>query len=269
MKLCINHSTLAQADVDVFLDAAASAGFEGVELRIEKLRPYMATNHSLEQVRGLLKDHELTSVCLNSFEDFSHVPSADFEFSLLRAREFSRICRDTDCDLFVACPSPAPKNVSKNEALAVTADRLDRIAKIAANESVRVAFEFVYGRSASTLEDAITVLERTRSPSVGLVVDTFHFYVGQSVLTSLDRLPLDRLWVVHFNDAERGPLDQMTDQKRLLPGSGIIQLREFAERLKERSWNGWLSVEMFRPEYCTRDPYEFAKESMKALASFL
>ncbi len=269
MKPCINHATLIQTDVDVFLDAAASAGFKGVELRIEKLRPYLAANHSLEQVRQLLQDHGLKSVCFNSFEDFSHVPIADFETTLHRAREFLRICSDTDCDLFVLCPSPTPKDMSKDEALAVTADRIDRIAELAGDFSIRVGFEFVYGRSASTLGDAIKVLKGTRSPNVGLVVDTFHFHVGQSMMSSLENLPVDRLWAMHFNDAERGPLGQMTDQDRLLPGSGVIQLQEFARRLRERSWDGWLSVEMFRPEYWKRDPYKLANETMDALAPFL
>jgi len=269
MKPCLNHSTLAQADVETFLEASASAGFKGVELRIEKLRPYFALNNSWARLRELLHERQLESVCFNSFEDFGSVPVTDLEPVLQRAKEFSVICKNTDCNLFVACPSSTPREMTKEAALKVTADRLERIAKVAAESSLKVGFEFVYGRSAAKLEDAIKVVSTVKSENVGLVVDTFHYYIGRSTLDEFKDFPLERLWVVHFNDAEPGPLETLTDERRLLPGSGVIKLHEFATWLKNRGWNGWFSVEMFRPEYWKQEPHGLAKEVMKSLKPYL
>jgi 2-keto-myo-inositol isomerase len=269
MRPCLNQATINQTDVETCVEVSASAGFKGIEFRMPKLQAYAASNRSSTELKQLLKDHDLESVCLNSLEEFCHVPAGDFDAVLYRAREFSTICRQTGCKMFVCCPSPLPKNLSKSEALSMTADRLRRIAQMNADDSVGVAFEFVGGASASTLQDALEVIQATRASNVGLIIDTFHYYVGGSTLDELRDFPLERLWAVHFIDAEQGPLETLTDEKRLLPGKGIIKLHDFARLLKDRGWDGWLSVELFREEYWKRDPFEVAKESMKSLKPYL
>jgi 2-keto-myo-inositol isomerase len=269
MKPCLNQATINQTDVETCVDVAASVGFKGIEFRLPKLQAYLALNHGSMEVGQLLKDHDLESVCLNSFENFCHVPAGDFDAVLYRAREFSTICRKTDCKMFVCCPSPLPRNLSKAEALSMTADRFGKIARVCAEDSVGVAFEFLAGASASTLQDAVGVINASGAPNTGLIIDTFHYYVGQSTLDALEGFPLERLWAVHFNDAEHGALETLTDEKRLLPGKGVIRLNEFARWLKDHHWDGWLSVELFRDEYWKKDPLEVAKDSMRALKPYL
>ena len=79
MRACLNQSTVNQTDAQTFVEAAASVGFQGVEFRVEKLRAYLASNHRWSQLKGLLTDHHIESVCLNSFEDFSYVPVENFD----------------------------------------------------------------------------------------------------------------------------------------------------------------------------------------------
>jgi len=216
-----------------------------------------------------LKDHDIESVCLNSLENFSHVPVGDLDAILYRAREYSTICKQMGCKMFVCCPSPLPKNMSMTESQAMTAERLGKIARVSAENSVSVAFEFIAGSSASTLRDAVKIIEASGAPNTGLIIDTFHYYVGQSTLDALKDFPLERLWVVHFNDVEPGALQTLTDRNRVLPGDGVIRLDEFAQWLKGKQWDGWLSVELFREDYWQRNPFEVAKESMNALKPFL
>jgi 2-keto-myo-inositol isomerase len=269
MKPCLNQATINQTDMETCVEASASAGFKGIEFRMPKLQAYAALNHSSTELKQLLKDHDVESVCLNSLEDFCHVPADDFDAVLHRAREFSTICRQTACKMFVCCPSPVPKNLSKAKALEMTADRLGKIAQVGEEQSVGVAFEFLGGASASTLQDAVQVVEASGASNVGLIIDTFHYYVSRSTMDALRDFPLERIWAVHFNDAEPGPLETLTDEKRLLPGKGVIKLHEFVGWLKERGWDGWLSVELFREDYWKRDASEVAKESMESLKPYL
>ena len=269
MKPCLNQSTINQTDIETCVKASASAGFKGVEFRMPTLQYYAAMNHSSIELKKLLNDHDLESVCLNSFENFCHVSESDFDAVLHRAKEFSSLCRQMACKMFVCCPNPLPKNLSKAQALEMTADRLAKIAQVSAQDSVGVAFEFLGDASASTLRDAVEVVEAARASNVGLIIDTFHYYLGRSTLDMLRDFPLERLWAVHFHDAEPGPLETLTDEKRLLPGKGVMKLHEFAGLLKERGWDGWFSVELFREEYWKRDPFQVAKESMDSLKPFL
>ena len=269
MRACFNQSTVNQTDAQTFVEAAASVGFQGVEFRVEKLRAYLASNHRWSQLKELLTDHHLESVCLNSFEDFSYVPVENFDAVLHRAREFSTICRDTGCPSFVACPNPVQKDLTKAEALEMTADRLRKIARVSSEYSVNIAFEFLAEASANTVRDAVEIVKAADAPNVGLVIDTFHYYVGRSTLDALEDFPLEKLWLVHFNDVEPGPLETLTDENRLLPGRGVLKMREFRDWLKEHGWDGWLSVEMFRPEYWKMNPLEVANESYKSLKPYL
>ena len=269
MKPCLNQTTLNQTDVQGFIQAAASAGFEGIEFRIEKLRAYAASNNSWSQLRQLLKNNHLEPVCVGSLEEFSYVPSDDFDAALHRTREFATICQQIGCKFFHAAPTPVQKNLPKAKAIEMTADRLSRIARVAGEYGVGVGFEFLAEASASTVHDAVEVLNSAGAANVGLIIDTFHCHAGRSTLSELNNFPMDRLWIVHFNDVEPGEPETLTDEERVLPGKGVIKLREYEKWLKDREWNGWLSVEMFRPEYWRQDPLHVAKESFNSLKPYL
>ena len=97
------------------------------------------------------------------------------------------------------------------------------------------------------------------NPPVGMVIDTFHFHAGGSVLPDLDRVPIDRLFVVHLNGCEDLPKPELADAHRLYPGEGVIPIEEILSRLRARGFDGVASIEIFRPEYWEQDPRAVAR----------
>jgi len=97
------------------------------------------------------------------------------------------------------------------------------------------------------------------------VLDAFHFHAGGSTWGMLEGLDPERLFIVHLNDAEDRPLSQLTDAHRLLPGDGVIPLRDLVRRLETRGFEGPYSIELFRPEYYDWDPVELAKEALRRM----
>lgn len=65
-----------------------------------------------------------------------------------------------------------------------------------------------------------------------MVLDTFHFFAGGSQLESIDAVDPKKLFIFHVNDAEPLPKNELQDANRLLPGDGVIPLREIVARLK-------------------------------------
>ena len=61
----------------------------------------------------------------------------------------------------------------------------------------------------------------------------------------------------------------MQDRHRLLPGLGILPLQEIISGLQDIGYDGVASVEIFRPEYWQRDPYELAQEAHAAVQNVL
>jgi 2-keto-myo-inositol isomerase len=106
-------------------------------------------------------------------------------------------------------------------------------------------------------------------PNVGLVIDSFHFYAGGSIIQSIDTLDADRLFIFHINDAEDRPREELEDRHRLLPGLGILPLGEIIAALRRISYGRVTSVEIFRPEYWERDPLQLARDAKAAVARVL
>jgi 2-keto-myo-inositol isomerase len=75
--------------------------------------------------------------------------------------------------------------------------------------------------------------------------------------------------MVHLNDAPAKPPPLIEDADRLLPGRGVIRLRELVDGLRGRGYEGPWSLETFSPAYWQRDPLEVAVEGKTALDRLL
>ena len=104
---------------------------------------------------------------------------------------------------------------------------------------------------------------------MGLVLDSFHFCTGGSTIKMIDALDPKRLFIFHIDDSENLPLDQLIDAHRLMPGLGILPLKEIIAAFKRIGYDANASVEIFRPEYWERDPFELAREAKAAVDKVL
>jgi 2-keto-myo-inositol isomerase len=145
---------------------------------------------------------------------------------------------------------------------------LDELARLAEAYGVALAFEFLGQTDCSvqTLELAAEIVGRVRRANVGLVIDSFHFYAGGSTLESLAALDAAKLFIFHINDAEDLPRAELEDRHRLLPGLGILPLKQMIDALRGIGYERVVSVEIFRPEYWERDPHELARAAHEATA---
>jgi 2-keto-myo-inositol isomerase len=111
---------------------------------------------------------------------------------------------------------------------------------------------------------AAEIVRETARDNVGLVIDSFHFYAGGSKLQMIEKLDPNLIYIFHINDAENLPRAELEDRHRLLPGLGILPLREMMAAFRKIGYDGVASVEIFRPEYWERDPFELAREAKAA-----
>ena len=100
-------------------------------------------------------------------------------------------------------------------------------------------------------------------------MDTYHFYAGGSSFEAIDRLDPKKLFILHINDAEDLPKEQLNDSKRLYPGLGVLPIKEIKQRLDNIGYDGPVSVEIFRPEYWEQDPYKVAATAKVATEQVL
>ena len=95
---------------------------------------------------------------------------------------------------------------------------------------------------------------------MGVNVDACHFYGGGGGVSEISELDPARIYTFHLNDMEDVPKEAITDAHRLLPGEGVIPLDEIRRRMQGIGYDGVCAVELFRPEFWARDPFELAAQ---------
>ena len=67
---------------------------------------------------------------------------------------------------------------------------------------------------------------------------------------------------------EDGALNELTDAHRLYPTLGVIPARQLS-MLKDRGYDGYLSVEVFRPDYWEQPIEEIAGRAFSTLGDLI
>ncbi len=265
MKIALNGATTMRADLSTDIRAASRAGFDGLEIWAAKLRKYLESN-SAADLKGMLAEHRLEPYSINSIEHITFRDAPAHQKLLAECEELCRVASLIGCPYIVVVPSPLPVGMSRDEVTGESARVLAELERIAARHEVALAFEFLGQADCSvqTLAHASEIVWRVASERVGLVIDSFHFYAGGSTIESINALDASRLFIFHINDAEERPRGKLEDRHRLLPGLGILPLGEIVGALKRIGYDAITSVEIFRPEYWERDPFELAQAARTA-----
>ena len=205
---------------------------------------------------------------INSIEPVTFSDAPAYAQIRTECEELSAIAEAIACPYIVVMPGRFPPGgLSSYEVIEVSVGVLRELASIGERHGVGLAFEFLGQKDCSvqTLELADEIIQKVNRRNIGLVIDSFHFYVGGSTIKMIDALDPKRLFIFQISDAEDLPLDQLTDAQRLLPGLGTLKLKEMIEAFKRIGYDQVASVEIFRPEYRERDPFELAREAKTAV----
>ncbi|HET6893471.1 MAG TPA: sugar phosphate isomerase/epimerase, partial [Pyrinomonadaceae bacterium] len=271
MKIALNGATTMKADLPTDLQAARHAGFDYLEIWAAKLRAFLKSN-SASDLRKMFDDAGIQPLSINSIEHVTFRSQKDFAGIKAECEELCAIAEILRCPYIVVVPGKLPQpEPSREVILDESVHVLTELAAIARQYGVALGFEFLGQQDCSvqTLDLAIDIVRETALQNVGLVIDSFHFYAGGSTIGMLEWLDPERLFIFHINDAENLPREQLQDRHRLLPGLGILPLRQMIQAFKRVGYDRVASVEIFRPEYWERDPFELAGQAYQATKSVL
>jgi len=267
MKLSFNGATTMKADLPTDIRAAAAAGFDYVEIWAAKLRKFLQEN-STANLKTLFAESGIKPLSINSIEHITYRDAAAYAQIRAECEELSSIAEAIGCPYIVVVPGKIPSGgLSSYEVIEDSVRVLRELASIGERHGVALAFEFLGQKDCSvqTLELADEIVVKVNRRNIGLVLDSFHFYTGGSTIRMIEALDPKRLFIFHINDAEDVPRQKLTDAYRLLPGLGILPLKEIIAAFRQIGFDANASVEIFRPEYWERDPFELAREAKSAV----
>jgi len=270
MKIALNGATTMHADLKTDIEAASAAGYELLEIWASKLRKFLEGN-SVNELKNLFEQNHLLPYSINSIEHITFRSAEDYAAIKSQCEELSKIAGEIGCPYVVVVPGKLPAGATKEMIIDESVKVLNELADISEKHNVGLAFEFLGQTDCSvqTLDLAKEIIEKINRNSVGLVIDTFHFYAGNSTFEAIDTLAPEKLFIFHINDAENLSKETLTDAHRLYPGEGILPVREIKDRLNKIGYNRMASIEIFRPEYWDQDPFEVARKARIAAIATL
>jgi len=270
MKIALNGATTMHADLETDIKAASAAGFDLLEIWASKLREFLKTNTPAD-LKKLFEENNLEPYSINSIEHITFRTEEDYEKIKAETEELSKIAGEINCPYIVVVPGKLPENATKDEIIEESTNVLNELADIADKHNVSLAFEFLGQTDCSvqTLDLCNEIVEKVNRANIGNVLDTFHFYAGNSTFEAIEKMNPEKLFIFHINDAENLHKEELTDAHRLYPGTGILPIKEIKKRFDKIGYDRMVSIEIFRPEYWNEDPFEVAKLAKAATEKVL
>jgi sugar phosphate isomerase/epimerase len=241
MKLAFSTLGCPDWTLERALQAATEWGYQGIELRLLDREMLSADlpPHRRQDVKARCRAHGIAIACVDTSLRLAATEKGERAQTVAEGLAFLDLAADLGSPLLRVFGMPS-EGVSASAALSAGQETLEPLARRGAELGVRIVLEthdaFCRG------EQVRQVLAHASPAGAGALWDVMHpCRVGEALQTTLAAIG-DRLLHVHVKDG--APIEAgSTTWRQTLLGLGVIPLREIVSALRERSYEGWLSVE--------------------------
>jgi 2-keto-myo-inositol isomerase len=261
-----------RVDAATDIRVAGEAGYQFVELRDSKIEQHQARGDSLASLREQARASGIGVLSVNTLDDCTLHQGAKQAALIERCHRLCEWAAALGAPYVIVGPSYQPEPALDAATVrARTVEALEAYGRVAADHGVMVAFEYHgYARcSINNLGDALDVLDQIDAPNIGMVVDAFHFFVGGSLISDLARLGKRRLAIVHLADVDHADRGKLGKPNRVLPGDGVLPIRDIVGEVKRVGYEGAYSLELFREEFWAMDPMVIARKGLASMRKFV
>ncbi|ASB91439.1 2-keto-myo-inositol isomerase [Bacillus sonorensis] len=266
MKLCFNEATtLENSNLAKDLEYCEKHGYDYIEIRTMDKLPEYLKDHSLSELAEYFQTHHIKPLALNALVFFNNRDEKGHQEIIAEFKNMMDICQTLGVKYVVAVPLVTEQKILKEEIKRSCVDVLTELSDIAEPYGVKIALEFVGHPqcTVNTFRQAYDIVSAVSRDNVGLVFDSFHFHAMGSDLQDLKQADGKKIFIYHIDDTEDFPIGFLTDEDRVWPGQGAIDLDAHLSTLKEIGFSDVVSVELFRPEYYKMAAEETIKTAKK------
>ncbi len=246
MKTCFNTITAGLGKrLEDIISACGRAKFDGMEIDLRAIDD-AESRISLAGIKQLLEDNALAPVSVMAFD---LAPFASDDAALDRFTRGVDAARALGAPMLLTyCFAAIPEGLAEEAALEIAGLRARRYGEIAGD--IKIALEPI-GRTKlmGGPKAALDIAARSGRGNVGIMMDTFHYYLSQVPDADILSIPRDKLLIVHVNDSEDRPISELQDKHRVHVGQGILPLDHDLQLWRQLGYDGYLSVEIFNESY--------------------
>lgn len=275
MKLCINEATCKEnSSLELDLQLCEKYHYDYIEIRLDMLKDYLKT-HTIEDLQNFFKTSHVKPYAFNSIEDINFC-TPEQEQKMLELFTFAcEMGQKINCPYIIVVPTVSDDMLNKDdkEIYSDSIAVLTKLSDIAAPYKMKLAFEPIGNRRwcVRELTQCLEIVNAVNRENVGIALDSFNLFLYNKLanIDTIDLVPLEKIFVYHINDSEDLPLTILDHCHRLLPGDGVIPLKEISQKLKAKGYDSVASIETFRPEYWQMNPDDVFRMGAEKTQAFL
>jgi len=265
MIICLNTSTIKPQPLLDKIRLTAEAGFAGVELWINDVYEHVGRGGEVSEVQRAIADFGLITPCTIAMRQWGEASEPEYPLMLDECKRRMELAARLGSPYIVATPprDPWPLNL--------LVDRYGDLLELGRAAGVKPTFEYIsFFGSASKLSEAWSVVQQVDDPDATLILDSFHNWNSGSTLEDLAAVPVEAISHYHINDADPNIAQgDQTDPDRVMPGDGCIDLPSEIALLKEKGYQGTVSLELFNRALWRLPPAEVLRVGYDRVQSLL
>lgn len=244
------------------LEAAAAAGFDGVEVFEADLLTF---DGSPSDVRQICEGLGLEITIYQPFRDFEAMPEAQRSRNMDRAERKFDVMQELGTELLLVCSNT--QAAALGDAARAAGD-LREMAERAARRGLRVGYEaLAWGRHVNRWSQAWGIVQAADHPALGLIVDSFHTLALGDDPAGIADVPAEKLFFVQLADAPRLSMDVLSWSRhfRNFPGQGALDVAGFLRATLASGYQGPLSLEVFNDDFRSAPARMVARDGLRSL----
>ncbi len=262
--LCLNVSTIKTTPLLDKIRLVSEAGFDGVELWLNDVYEHIGRGGEVSDVEKALADYGLIVPCTIAMRAWGEASDLEYPLMLDDCKRRMDLAARLGSPTIVATPPRDGRD------LGVITERYADLLKLGRESGIKPIMEYIsFFGSVTTLNDARKVVEDVNDPDATVIVDAFHTWNSGGSFDDLRDLPLEMIGHYHFDDGNAGIAQgAQTDPDRMMPGEGCIDLDQEVSILKEKGYQGTVSLELFNRDLWAKDPADVLKIGMEKMQHY-
>lgn len=264
MRLVYNSNSTMYLPVLMQIRVARETGWDGIFLRAEHVRRYLAQGYPVAGLREALDG--LGPVNMGALADVERWRPAERKAMLEEAASLTQLAIDVGVSNVQLLSGPVapggaysgPAGLAPAELRHVTADAIRAVADLGAPDGIRYYLEPVAWTPLAPLARAVEAVDAAERDNVGLVLDFWHLWQSGTTPDDVARLDPRIIAGVDFADSLGPPGAPSPEQRSrcVWPGEGEIPLREWADAVRSTGFDGWWDNELYSPlHWESADPF--------------
>lgn len=148
---------------------------------------------------------------------------------------------------------------------------LARCAAIVGEAGARLAIEYLPWTPVDGARAALDVAARAGNDRVKVLLDVWHHFRGPDTWADLEAVPLEEIAYLQFSDALPMISDDVlaeTLSRRVFPGEGEFDLDGWCARVRDKGFDGVVSIEVLNEGLRDLDPAAFAQRAFDATSHY-